>query len=674
MTEDSMDILVLSKQPGWAQRLPEEVAGVSGFGWKARLCSTVEEALGCLQGSPEVDGILVDLNQPDGLGEGALARLHAQAPAVPILVILAAEPEGAAIETNRLGADGYVLENECNSKLLLRAIRPAIERKRLEAKLEECERCYRGLIASTTDYIYTVRLENGRPAETTHGPGCAAITGYSAIEYQWDPGLWFRMIYPPDRALVLAEIGLLLNGHTPQPLEHRIIHRSGSIRWIRNTFVPNWDQQGRLTSYHGLICDITERRLAEQQKALSEMRLQAILDNSPAVVYVKDREGHYLLANHQFETLFSLTQTEIIGKTDRDLFPSDVAAAFAANDQKVVEASAPLAFEEVAPHPTGPRTYLSVKFPLRDPEGVPFAVCGISTDITDRKQTENGLKEACAKLARRDKAMRQILANLRKAHEELRSTQLQLIQSAKMESLGTLAAGVAHEVKNPLQTILMGLDYLSKKSPAVDENAKQVLGDMRASVQRADFIIRELLHISSATQIEMKEEDFNAVLERSLWLVHHDVQAAHAMLTVHLGTDLPRVRLDSNKMEQVFINLFINAMHAMPQGGTLTLRTRAEIWGNQLSAADKPGTHIISGDTVVIAEIQDTGPGIPPTILPRVFDPFFTTKPGGTGTGLGLSIVKKIVDLHGGIVRIENAPEGGARVTVILRAQTKSEP
>jgi two-component system, NtrC family, sensor kinase len=129
--------------------------------------------------------------------------------------------------------------------------------------------------------------------------------------------------------------------------------------------------------------------------------------------------------------------------------------------------------------------------------------------------------------------------------------------------------------------------------------------------------------------------------------------------------------LDRNKMEQVFINLFLKALRVMPQRGTLTIRTKAEIWPSQSSAYDKPGAHIIAGDTVVIAEVQDTGPGIPPDILPRVFDPFFTTKPGGTGTGLGLSIVKKIVELHGGLVRLENAPEGGARVTVTLRAQTK---
>ena len=136
----------------------------------------------------------------------------------------------------------------------------------------------------------------------------------------------------------------------------------------------------------------------------------------------------------------------------------------------------------------------------------------------------------------------------------------------------------------------------------------------------------------------------------------------------NLGADLPRVLLDHNKMEQVFINLFINALQAMFQGGTLTVTTRHHRFGEDLKLSGPAFSQFKPGDPAVIAEVQDTGKGIPEDQLPRVFDPFFTTKPTDIGTGLGLSVVKKIIDLHGGAIDIRNAPLGGVVVSLVLRA------
>lgn len=142
-------------------------------------------------------------------------------------------------------------------------------------------------------------------------------------------------------------------------------------------------------------------RAIELELATSEMRLQSILDATTAVIYVKDVEGRYFSINRHYERLFGVSREDILGQTDYEIFPSDVAEAFRLNDQKVIEAEKALEFEEIAPHDDGPHTYLSIKFPLRDSTGTLYAVCGISTDITERKETERKLREALAALDER---------------------------------------------------------------------------------------------------------------------------------------------------------------------------------------------------------------------------------------------------------------------------------
>jgi signal transduction histidine kinase len=291
----------------------------------------------------------------------------------------------------------------------------------------------------------------------------------------------------------------------------------------------------------------------------------------------------------------------------------------------------------------------------------------------ERKRTELKLLAANSQLlqtnydlARSEEALRRALDELRASHQRLKSTQLQLIQAEKMECVGTLAAGVAHEVKNPLQTILMGVAYLGKNMPGGDETLAMALSDIREAVGRADAIVRDLLYLSVARQIEMREEDVNAVLEHSLCFVNYDLTRSRVQVRREFASALPAVRLDKQKMEQVLINLFTNAIHAMENGGELLLRTRAMLWPDPM-----PGEQLKfqAGDAVVCIEIDDSGVGIPNEKLPRIFEPFFTTKPNGLGTGLGLPVSKQIIDLHGGIIQVGPGSLGGTRATVMLKAE-----
>jgi len=241
---------------------------------------------------------------------------------------------------------------------------------------------------------------------------------------------------------------------------------------------------------------------------------------------------------------------------------------------------------------------------------------------------------------------------LRKANEEAKSAQLQLAQAAKMESIGRLAAGVAHEVKNPLAVILFALDYLAESIRSPDPNVAVALSDARGAVLRADAVTRALLDFSTGTELKPSVQDVNEVLRKALYLVRHALTKSHIQVVEELESGLPPVVLDQTKIEQVLVNLLVNAVDAMPDGGTLVARTH------------RPQV----GGSAVVVEIEDTGTGIEESSREKLFDPFFTTKPPGKGTGLGLAVSKSIVALHGGAIGIANREGGGARATVVLRS------
>jgi len=182
--------------------------------------------------------------------------------------------------------------------------------------------------------------------------------------------------------------------------EEPVVDPSGRPGWLLTSKAPLRDTRGRIIGLVGMGRDITDRKREEEQHRLSETRLQAILDNTTAVIYLKDTQGRYLLINRQFEDLFHVTLEQVVHKTDYDLFPGTMADAFRVNDQRVLETRTPLEFEEVAPRDGEIRTFISIKFPLWDTTGVPYAVCGISTDITERKRAETKLVAANAELHR----------------------------------------------------------------------------------------------------------------------------------------------------------------------------------------------------------------------------------------------------------------------------------
>jgi PAS domain S-box-containing protein len=263
--------------------------------------------------------------------------------------------------------------------------------------------------------------------------------------------------------------------------------------------------------------------------------------------------------------------------------------------------------------------------PLTDDKGRIIGTIGVAQEITARKQAEEAL---------------------RKSHEELKATQIQLIQAAKLEIVGQLAASVAHEVKNPLNNIMFAVHYLKDALGSADKTVSEVLAQIQEAAEKGTRAVHDLMDFATPDKLHLQPENLDAILTGTLQMMRHELAINHVKIETQLAENLPAVRLDRNKIEQCVLNFYMNAIHAMqPDGGTLTVRTR------------------LDGPAVVV-EIDDTGHGIPSDKLNRLFEPFFTTKPKGKGTGLGLAVVKTILDLHRAGVRIANRPEGGVRVSI----------
>jgi signal transduction histidine kinase len=262
----------------------------------------------------------------------------------------------------------------------------------------------------------------------------------------------------------------------------------------------------------------------------------------------------------------------------------------------------------------------------------------------------SALQQSQAELETR---IEQRTASLVKANADLDAARMHFIEADKLESIGRLAAGVAHEVKNPLMTIAMVVDYLSEIVPQTEPDGTAMVQSLRDAVERAERVISGMLEFARPAALSLQPDNFHAAAERALGFVKHEITRKHLNVVPDWCEPAPRLLLDRNKMEQVLVNVLLNAIQETPEGGTITLQTRVNASG-------------------LTAEIDDTGAGISAAHQARLFEPFFTTKPVGQGTGLGLSVARQIIQLHGGTLRLANRAEGGARVTIQIPLTTKT--
>ena len=399
--------------------------------------------------------------------------------------------------------------------------------------------------------------------------------------------------------------------------------------------------------------------------------LVSVLDNLPESIYVKDSAGRYLASNKQHrELLGECSPDQVLGRTIHDFLPEQTALALSELDRRVIDDGAEIIErEELVDTPDGGRRWKSItKVPLVMPDGAVRGVVGITRDTTARRMAEERLKTANRELEESRERLVQALADLRRSHDSLQQMQDQLIETEKYQSVGRLAAGVAHEVKNPLAILKMGTEFLARECGGERAELQSAIREMNEAIERAENIVRELLDFASNRDLNLEQVDINELVDKSLSLMGHTLSHSGVEVRREFAAGLPRLRVDAAKIEQVFVNILLNAVQALGRnGGELTVRTLVRPSTEVLTHGGGRSRSILrhSGRDVVV-EIRDSGPGIARDKLGKVFDPFYTTKPTGEGTGLGLSVSRRIMQRHRGSLDLMNHPDGGAVAVISL--------
>ena len=393
---------------------------------------------------------------------------------------------------------------------------------------------------------------------------------------------------------------------------------------------PVWAQArclmpGGSSTAEMIVCliDVTEAKVSERKKRSEINFLRNIIHTSQEGIVASDMKGNIILFNSGAEKLLGWRSEEVVGKVNvTALYPPGVA-------QEIMRKLRGPDFggigrlraqNFIGVHKEGERIPVSLSASLIFEDGKEVASVGIFTDLRERTLLRNKVEEM----------------------------KLQLFQSEKMASLGKLAAGVAHEINNPLTGILLFSHILKKKSAdasGMSDDVDRIVSD----ASRCKAIVQELLDFAHQTGHKKSRVDLNRTIESGLFLLGNQTVLKSIEIRKELDPAHPMVAANSTQISQILINLIMNAIDAMPEGGVLTVRTRVK-----------------EDDGMVCFEVSDTGTGITKENMKKIFDPFFTTKEVGKGTGLGLSVVYGIVEDHGGRINVRSMMGTGTTFIIDL--------
>lgn len=439
---------------------------------------------------------------------------------------------------------------------------------------------------------------------------------------------WLAAIHPDDLPALSDTWGKVLTSGKPGEAEARMRRFDGVYRWFLFRAEPFQDDSGAVAAWYGTNTDIEDRKHAEEKLRDSELNLRQLTETIPEMLWSATSDGAIDYCNTRLLDYTGFSAEEVKGDNwTKLLHPDDVSRA-AQVWLSCVTTGAPYRVEVRTIH-AADRTYrwcVTNALPLLDEQGRILKWHGTVVDMHDWKQ----------------------------AQEDLRNTQAELAHITREMTMGELAASIAHEVNQPLASIVTngetGLRSLARPAPDV-EKVQELTKRMVADARRASEIIDRIRAIVTGRKAQLVRLSLEDIIDESMAFLKHEFQSRGISVSLDLATELPQIVGDRTQLQQVIVNLAINAMQAMADSGRRNIHVR---------------TTLLAPETVCCA-IEDSGPGVDSAAFPRLFDSFFTTKEAGMGMGLPIS--RSIIEAHGGRIRVENnSTLGGARFSFELPA------
>jgi len=637
-----LNLLIVEDSPDDADLIVGQLKR-EGFDPTWRQVETEADFLAELKKSPEI--ILCDYAMPQFSGLRAAKLLEESALHIPFILVSGTVGEDAAVEAMKHGATDYLLKDRIAR--LGSAVRRALDESQLrrqriqaEEELSRTHEALRQMLAHSPAVIYTLRIEGQNVIPVLASENMERLLGYTTAEsmsYAW----WLDGLHPEDRDLAVSTLAKGLAGGS-NSMQYRFRHKNGTYRWIEDSSRVLCDAAGQPREVVGVWTDISDRKQAEIVLRESEEKFRQLAENINEVFWITDPVKHQML-------YVSPAYERIWGRPCQALYQSPqswLEAIHPEDRPRVLESF--MTKQERGDYdetyrilrPNGAVRWIRDQaFPVHNPEGKLYRIVGTAEDITERRKLE----------------------------EDKKGLEEQFLRAQRLENIGMLAGGIAHDLNNVLSPILMSCELLQEL--VQDEQIRETVEMIKCSAERGADLVKQVLSFARGVEGERLIVQPQHLIREMVDIVRKTFPKS-----ICLHSDLPNrlwtLSADPTQLHQVLLNLCINARDAMPDGGDLTLSAEnTELDANCASVSPnaKPGNY-------VLIKVTDSGCGIPAEMQDKIFAPFFTTKEAGHGTGLGLSTSLGIVKSHGGFVKLHSEPGAGSTFEVWLPAQSGPMP